>query len=429
MERTATETIHAAQQACPRPAERYAQIRHESERLCEPLETEDYVIQTMPDVSPPKWHLAHTSWFFETFILCRFVPRYASFDPAYDHLFNSYYLTHGQPHPRPQRGLLSRPTVQQILHYRAAVDEQMLRLIGEAPEAQWPLLDDLVELGLNHEQQHQELLLTDIKHILGHNPLRPIYRPQPDRRTQQASPLRWVGYGEAIREIGHQGDDFAFDNEGPRHRVFVQAFSLASRLTTNAEYLEFVDDGGYRNPALWLSDGWAMLQSAGWEAPLYWERRGDCWWHYTLAGLRPVDPTAPVVHVSFYEADAFARWAGKRLPTEAEWEVAANGISIDGNLREQGHLHPVAAKHGVPEPLQVYGDVWEWTASAYTPYPGYRPPSGAIGEYNGKFMSGQMVLRGGSCVTPRDHLRPTYRNFFYPKDRWQFSGVRLADSP
>ncbi len=426
MDSTAARSSSALEQERTRLAERYAQIRHESQRLCEPLETEDYVIQTMPDVSPPKWHLAHTSWFFETFLLDRFAPAHTSFDPAFDHLFNSYYLTHGRPFPRPQRGLLSRPTVREVLRYRAAVDEQMLQLVDDLPQQRWLGFAELVELGLNHEQQHQELLLTDIKHILGSNPLRPVYRPRPKSPAGSVPALGWVEQGESLHEIGHQGTGFAFDNEGPRHRVFVEAYLLASRLTTNAEYLEFMQDGGYGAPALWLSDGWATVQSAGWQAPLYWERRGDQWWQYSLAGLRPVEPAEPVTHVSFYEADAFARWAGRRLPTEVEWEVAAGGISVEGNLRDRGHLHPVALAPDSIAPAQLFGDVWEWTASPYSPYPGYRPPSGTIGEYNGKFMSSQMVLRGGSCVTPRDHVRATYRNFFYPKDRWQFSGIRLA---
>lgn len=404
---------------------RYLKVRQESESICAPLQTEDYCIQTMPDVSPAKWHLAHTSWFFETFLLLPYLTGYRCFDPAYDHLFNSYYLTHSTPFARPARGLLSRPTVTEIYGLRAAVDAAMQELVASASDADWPPIEELIVLGMNHEQQHQELLLTDIKHVFALNPLRPQYRELQPPKKIQVSPVNWHAFEEGIHAIGHQGSRFCFDNELPRHRVFIQAFALASRPVTNGEYIAFVEDSGYRNPALWLSDGWAAAQSNAWQAPLYWEKRDDEWWHMTLGGMRPVDMNAPVCHVSQYEAAAYANWSGRRLPTEFEWEVAVAGLPPEGNFRNSDHLQPAACANAASL-QQCYGDVWEWTASAYAPYPGYRVPEGTVGEYNGKFMSSQIVLRGGSCVTPADHIRPSYRNFFYPKDRWQFTGIRLA---
>lgn len=404
---------------------KYQQIRKESELICAPLETEDYCIQTMPDVSPAKWHLAHTSWFFETFLLLPFAKNYRCYNPAFDHLFNSYYLTHGQPFSRPARGLLSRPTVAEIYQYRAAVDEAMLELIATATEIQCQEIEPLIVLGLNHEQQHQELMLTDLKHVFAQNPLRPQYRELSPPPVHQAPDISWLSNEKGIYHIGHSGTGFGYDNEYPLHQVLLQPFALASRPVTNAEYLEFINEGGYENPALWLSDGWATLQTSAWHAPLYWEQRDNEWWHMTLGGMRPLDLDAPVCHVSQYEAAAYANWAGKRLPTEFEWEVSVSGLPAEGNLRNTDYLQP-AASSGSSSLQQCYGDVWEWTASAYAPYPGYRVPAGTVGEYNGKFMSSQTVLRGGSCVTPADHIRNSYRNFFYPKDRWQFSGIRLA---
>jgi ergothioneine biosynthesis protein EgtB len=406
--------------------ERYRRVRAESASICAPLETEDYCIQTMPDASPAKWHLAHTSWFFETFLLNAFQPGYQAFHPLYDHLFNSYYLTHGDPFSRPRRGLLARPTVAEVFGYRRAVDLAMVDLIGGVGERDWARVRPLLELGLNHEQQHQELLLTDLKHLFASNPLRPVYLQLPQPPESPEDTADWCGFEGGVRIVGHQGRGFAYDNEGPAHRVWIEDFRLATRPVSNREYLEFVDDGGYTQPGLWLSDGWAVAQAAGWCWPLYWERRDGEWWQMTLAGMRPLDMNAPVCHLSQYEASAFACWAGKRLPTEAEWEVAAAALPVQGNLRESGYLHPAAAAEP-PGLRQLFGDVWEWTASAYAPYPGFRTTEGPVGEYNGKFMSGQLVLRGGSCVTPADHLRCTYRNFFYPQDRWQFTGVRLAD--
>ncbi|MFO1431426.1 MAG: ergothioneine biosynthesis protein EgtB [Candidatus Competibacteraceae bacterium] len=406
--------------------EHYRQVRRQTEAICRPLLTEDYCIQTMPDVSPPKWHLAHVSWFFETFLLLPFDADYRLFHPRFDTLFNSYYVTHGQPFPRPQRGLLSRPAVAEIYDYRAYVDKAMIRLLTGATAARWEGIRPRLQLGLNHEQQHQELLYTDIKHILAFNPLRPVYQPLPAPPAVPAVPLQWLEFTGGINTIGHTGDSFCFDNETPGHRVYLDNYALGSRLVTNGEYLAFIDAGGYRRPEYWLSDGWSIVRQQGWQAPLYWEQQDGQWWSMTLAGLRPVVELEPVCHVSFYEADAYARWAGKRLPTEAEWECAAAPLPIGGNLQESGYLHPVPAT-GTAGLQQIYGDVWEWTRSPYGPYPGFRPLAGTLGEYNGKFMCSQMVLRGGSCVTPTDHIRPSYRNFFYPGDRWQFSGIRLAD--
>jgi ergothioneine biosynthesis protein EgtB len=409
-------------------AARYAAVRAQTEALCAPLETEDYVVSSMPDVSPTKWHLAHTSWFFETFVLAPHLPGYRELDPRYAFLFNSYYVQAGERHCRAQRGLVTRPTVAEVYAYRAHVDGAMRALLdaggGDAAHPAAPA----VELGLHHEQQHQELLLTDVKHVFWTNPMRPAYAPRP--AAGGGSPpaeLRWGAVGEGVHEIGHAGNGFAFDNEGPRHRVFVDGFRLASRLVTNGEYLAFVEDGGYRKPALWLSNGWAVVQERRWGAPLYWERTPDGWTEFTLAGTRPLDPAEPVCHVSYYEADAFARWAGARLPTEAEWEVAAASAPVDGAFVEARRFHPAPAPAGAGEaPRQLYGDVWQWTRSPYVAYPGYAPPAGAIGEYNGKWMCDQWVLRGASCATPRTHARRTYRNFFPSDARWQFTGIRLA---
>jgi ergothioneine biosynthesis protein EgtB len=401
---------------------RYASVRRLTERLCEPLEVEDYGLQSMPECSPPKWHLAHTTWFFEMFVLAESESGFRPHHPRFGYLFNSYYDAVGDRWPRSARGLLSRPTVAEVYAYRRAVDERMARLIETADERVLAIVAPLLELGLNHEQQHQELLLTDVKHALGLNPLRPAYRVTPDEPPSPGTVSRWEECPAGVRRIGHAGGGFAFDNEGPRHRVFVENFSIASRPTTAGEFLNFVNDGGYDRPELWLSDGWAARQRNGWTAPLYWERTAAGWSAFTLGGPLPLNGSEPICHVSFYEADAFARWAGARLPTEAEWEVAAADRAAAGNFLDSGRLHPTAD----PGTGQWFGDVWEWTASPYTAYPGYQPTAGALGEYNGKFMCNQMVLRGGSCATPAEHVRATYRNFFPPDTRWQFSGFRLA---
>jgi ergothioneine biosynthesis protein EgtB len=409
-------------------AERYATVRRASERLCEPLATEDYVVQSMPDVSPTKWHLAHTSWFFETFVLVPHQPGYRPLDPDYAFLFNSYYVQAGERHCRAQRGYISRPTVEQVYAYRRHVDAALGELLAGADEDVQLRVAPLIEIGLHHEQQHQELMLTDIKHVFSVNPLRPAYRPEarPAVRGGAAAALEWVALSGGLHEIGHAGAGFSYDNERPRHRVYLEPYLLASRLVTNGEYLEFMEDGGYERAELWLSLGWATRSEQDWSEPFYWERRDGEWHHYTLHGMRRVEPAEPVAHLSYFEADAFARWAGARLPTEAEWEAAAGALPVDGNLLDTGALHPVPAAADVRGLQQMYGDVWEWTQSSYAAYPGYRPPAGALGEYNGKFMCNQYVLRGGSCATWRSHIRPTYRNFFPPEATWQFSGVRLA---
>ena len=411
--------------ATPSPdlAARYRAVRAATERLAAPLSPEDCTPQSMPDASPVKWHLAHTSWFFETFVLEAAAPGYRPLEPAYRVLFNSYYHAVGEQHFRPERGLVTRPGLAEVLAYRRHVDGHCLALLEGGRLA--PAAQAVLELGLHHEQQHQELILTDVKHLLSKNPLRPAYASRAPAPAGAAAPLAWAPYPAGLREIGHAGAGFAFDNEGPRHRVFVHAFALASRAVTNGEYLAFMQDRGYERPELWLSDGWATVEREGWRAPLYWTEQDGAWHHFTLAGLLPVAPAEPVAHVSAYEADAYARWAGARLPTEAEWEVVAAGMPVAGNFVESGRLHPAAAPPG-PSPAQLFGDVWEWTSSAYAAYPGYRPPPGALGEYNGKFMANQLVLRGGSCATPASHIRASYRNFFHPDARWQWSGIRLA---
>ena len=411
---------------------RFADVRRQSEALTANLTPEDQSIQSMPDVSPTKWHLAHTSWFFETFILSPLDPFYRVFDPAFAYLFNSYYEAVGPRHPRPERGLLSRPTVDVIGAYRDHVTTAMLRLIEGAGEAVWREAAPRLELGLNHEQQHQELILMDIKHVFSVNPLLPAYQaPRPYALPSLAAPEPgWVELAGGLCEIGHAGPGFAFDNEGPRHKVWLDPFRLRSHPVTCGEYRQFIEDGGYRRAEFWLSDGWAMVQQQGWQAPLYWRLDDGGWRIFTLSGERPIEPAEPVCHVSYYEADAFARWAGKRLPTEAEWEIAAEGLPLAGNLADSGHFHPCpdpAPPTREPELRQMIGDVWEWTASPYIAYPRFHPVAGAIGEYNGKFMSNQMVLRGGAAVTPGSHIRITYRNFFPPSARWAFSGLRLAE--
>lgn len=396
--------------------------------LAAPLGVEDMAVQAIEEASPTKWHLAHTSWFFETFVLTRLLPFYEVFDPAFGYCFNSYYTCVGERQPRQERGLLSRPPLERVLAYRRHVDAGLGRLFDQGLAAQGAAAA-LIELGLQHEQQHQELILTDILALFAANPLRPAYRAAPARGRGGASePMRWIGYaGGIVRIGGDPSEGFAFDNETPRHDALIHPFEIADRPVTNAEWLEFIEDGGYRDPSLWLSDGWAVIQREGWKAPAYWERRGDLFLAMTLDGLQPLEPAAPVTHVSFYEADAYARWAGARLPTEFEWEAVASGEQVAGNLLDSDALRPrPPAEPFAGHPRQLFGDVWEWTESAHLPYPSYRRPTGAIGEYNAKFMCDQHVLRGGCCVTPQSHIRASYRNFLYARQRWLFAGLRLA---
>jgi len=406
--------------------ERYRRVRQRTEALAAPLAAEDCVVQTTQDISPTKWHLAHVTWFFETFVLGPHLPGYKPLDPRYAFLFNSYYVQAGARHARDQRGHLSRPTVREVYEYRAWVDRHMLELLA-APPVSPDILEPLLTIGLNHEQQHQELLVTDIKHVFSVNPLRPAYH-EPEPLSGVGVPaVNWIEIDERLYEIGHEGDGFCFDNELPRHRHFLDRFALADRLVTNAEFLGFMADGGYARPELWLSMGWAAVEARGWASPFYWEEHDHRWMTYTLGGMREVDPAEPVCHVSYFEADAYARWAGARLPTEQEWEIAARGEPVQGNLGDPDLLHPVAWRRTPGVRFhQLWGDVWEWTRSQYSPYPGYAAAPGALGEYNGKFMSNQFVLRGGSCATPQDHIRATYRNFFPPEACWQFTGIRLA---
>ena len=394
-----------------------------STELAAPLSDEDQVVQANDDASPTKWHLAHTTWFFEAFLLKRFLAGYRVFDERFEYCFNSYYESVGARQPRGKRGLLTRPSAGEVRDYRAFVDQALARLLDTAlaPEAA-----ELIELGINHEQQHQELLLTDILSLFAAEPLKPAYREAgPGIGAGHATPLDWIDFEGGIFEVGHDGDGFAYDNEGPRHEALIHPFKLASRPVTNAEWIAFVEDGGYATPTLWLADGWNMVKSQAWEGPLYFEKAEGGYGQMSLMGFRPVDPAAPVTHVSYYEADAIARWAGYRLPTEFEWEVASASVPVDGRDLGAGHLRPMPAGIG-PRLQQMFGDVWEWTASAYLPYPGFTAAPGAVGEYNGKFMCNQFVLRGGSCATPEGHVRRTYRNFFYPHQRWQFTGLRLA---
>ncbi len=414
----------------------YRRIRSRSHSICEPLQTEDYMVQAMDDASPPKWHLAHVSWFFETFLLKPSLPDYEVFDPAYEVLFNSYYNGVGDQYPRPRRGQLSRPDIDTIYRYRAHVDEAMERLVEI-------MCDDglafKITLGLHHEQQHQELMLTDIKYNFGSNPTYPTYRTAVAPVSHESGDVGSLGFSAVaggIYAIGHQAptsEAFVFDNESPRHDVLVGDFLIADRLVTNKEFQMFIEDDGYKRPELWLSDGWALINSSsGFDKPLYWINRDQQWFEFTLHGIQKLVDDAPVCHVSGYEADAYARWAGARLPTEEEWEIAAQVLVspaediAHGNFVESNHLHPVPADKSVRGTKQLFGDVWEWTSSSYGPYPGFKEFPGQLGEYNGKFMANQLVLRGGSCVTPGNHIRSSYRNFFYPKDRWQFSGIRLC---
>ena len=423
-----TQTVLAdAPQDTPTRYERLGQrlmaTRALSHQLAEPLSDEDQVVQAMDDASPTKWHLAHTTWFFEAFVLSQFLPGYKRFDDQFEYCFNSYYESLGPRHPRPFRGLLTRPSGEAVRAYRAHVDEALEDLFSRdvADEAA-----TLIELGINHEQQHQELLLTDILSLFASQPLKPAYRgAAPGEPAATPDPLSFVDFDGGVFEVGNDGTGFSYDNEGPRHEQLIRPFKLANRCITNAEWIAFIEDGGYETPALWLADGWNLINAEGWRAPLYFEPAEGSYGQMGLRGFRPVNPAAPVTHVSYFEADAFARWAGCRLPSEFEWEHASAGLAERGRTLGSGSLTPQPApdKAGL---TQMFGDVWEWTASAYLPYPGYKPAPGAVGEYNGKFMCNQFVLKGGSCATPDGHVRRTYRNFFYPHQRWQFTGLRLA---
>jgi ergothioneine biosynthesis protein EgtB len=421
--------------------DRFHQIRKFTDALCSGLEPEDCVVQSMPDVSPTKWHLAHTTWFFETFILKKFAPGYRAEIPEYAYLFNSYYNAAGDMQRRDLRGLISRPTLTEAQRYRASVDSHVDNLLSSANEKLLDKIEPILILGFHHEQQHQELLITDIKHVFAQNPLYPVFRAGKERSPSAPTistngsairPDQFVEFDEQIVEIGHEGDAFAYDNEGPQHQALVPAFSLATRPVTNREYIAFIEDNGYSRAQFWLSLGWTTVSEQRWNAPLYWTKRDGAWWNFTLSGLRAVDESEPVTHISYFEADAFANWAGARLPTEFEWERAALSCSIEGNFVETELFHPaplpiaLSADQSGKALHQMFGDVWEWTRSAYSPYPGYRAAPGALGEYNGKFMCNQYVLRGGACATSRTHIRRTYRNFFQPEKRWQFTGIRLA---
>ncbi len=409
--------------------QRFQQVRNFTSQLCSELAPEDCVVQSMPDVSPAKWHMAHTTWFFETFVIKKWVPGYQPEVPEYAYLFNSYYNAAGDMHRRDLRGLISRPTVQETHRYRASVDSHIEHLLAEPDENLLAELEPLLILGLHHEQQHQELLVTDIKHVLSQNPLFPVFRAGKIAAASGApGALDFVEFDETIVRIGHEGSGFSYDNEGPRHRALLGPYSLASRPITNGEYAEFIESGGYARAEYWLALGWTTVNEQRWSAPLYWTKKEGQWWNFTLSGFRPVNFLEPVTHVSYFEADAYANWAGARLPTEFEWEHAATSCPVEGNFVDDQTFHPQpdAAGPGSGTLRQMFGDVWEWTRSSYSPYPGYRAAPGALGEYNGKFMCNQYVLRGGSCATSRSHIRTTYRNFFQPEKRWQFTGIRLA---
>jgi ergothioneine biosynthesis protein EgtB len=409
--------------------ERFEAVRNFTSSLASGLAPEDCVVQSMPDVSPAKWHMAHTTWFFETFIVKKWVSGYRSAVPEYAYLFNSYYNAAGDMHRRDLRGLISRPTVEETHRYRQSIDDYVCQLLADANTELLDELAPLIELGIHHEQQHQELFVTDIKHVFAQNPLFPVFR-QADQSVRDVKPIEFIGFDKAMVLIGHSGPSFSYDNEGPQHQALVGPFSLASRPVINGEFRAFIDASGYSRPEYWLSLGWTTVNEQRWNAPLYWTKRDGAWWHYTLAGFRPVNDSEPVTHLSYFEADAYAKWAGARLPTEFEWEHASAQCPMEGNFVDAGAFHPQPSDT-VPRGnlQQMFGDVWEWTRSSYSPYPGYHAAPGALGEYNGKFMCNQYVLRGGSCATSKTHVRRTYRNFFQPEKRWQFTGLRLAKDP
>lgn len=410
--------------------EDYKNVRAFTEKLTDTLQTEDFVIQAMENASPAKWHLAHTTWFFEVFVLKNALEGFESMHPQYDYIFNSYYVQTSDPHCRDKRGNLSRPTVKQVFSYRKYVDDHILDWMDRASEKEFEKWSPVIEVGIHHEQQHQELLLTDLKYMFAQNPLYPIYRETSRPRIEKLPAIQWMSHKEGVREIGHRGGQFGYDNEFPEHKSYVHSFALADRLVTNGEFLKFIEDGGYENPKWWLDEGFAAVENnEEWRWPLYWVKRENDWYHFTLSGLERLDMYEPVTHVSYFEADAYARWAGCRLPTEQEWEVAAKDLLLEGNFVESEYYHPASLQtdqHEDSRLKQMFGDVWQWTQSSYSPYPGYKPFPGALGEYNGKFMVNQYVLRGGSCATSETHIRKTYRNFFHTNARWQFTGIRLA---
>ena len=405
---------------------RFFDVRSFTLELVEPLETEDFIIQIVEHASPAKWHLAHTSWFFEAFFLEKAMDSYKTKHPQYGYLFNSYYLQTGEPHCRNKRGNLSRPTVDEVLDYRKYVNDHVQEFLNTCSSEEFEKWKSVIEVGLNHEQQHQELLVTDLKIMFAHNPLNPTYTAGQRPAGKPQSDLHWHSFDEGVYEIGHPGSGFGYDNEFPRHKTYIHNFKLANRLITNGEYLEFMNSGDYKDPKYWLDEGYAMVVEKEWNAPLYWEKRHGNWHHFTLNGLEPVNMNEPVTHVSYFEADAYARWAGCRLPTEFEWELASEPLKLEGNFVEKRNFHPASANPSETGLQQMFGDTWQWTRSSYAAYPGYETFPGALGEYNGKFMCNQYVLRGGSCATSKSHYRKTYRNFFHAKFRWQFTGIRLA---
>lgn len=406
--------------------QRFKDVRSFTMRLVEPLETEDFVIQIVEHASPAKWHLAHSSWFFEAFLLNKALPNYQFKHPKYNYLFNSYYLQTGEPHCRNKRGNLSRPTVKEVFDYRSHVNEHVTEFIKSCGDDEFEKWMDVIEVGLNHEQQHQELLLTDLKIMFSKNPLHPVYveKTRPDAPSQ--NDFEWLRFDEGVYEAGHPSGSFGYDNEFPRHKTYIHGFELADRLVTNGEYLDFLDSGGYKEPKFWLDEGYARIVENELDCPLYWEHKEGIWYQFTLNGLEPLDLNEPVTHVNYFEADAYARWAGCRLPSEFEWELAAEPLEIDGSFVDSANFHPIGADPSKPGLKQMFGEVWQWTRSAYAAYPGYETFPGALGEYNGKFMCNQYVLRGGSCATSKNHYRKTYRNFFHTKFSWQFTGIRLA---
>ncbi|WP_395086693.1 ergothioneine biosynthesis protein EgtB [Gracilimonas sp.] len=406
--------------------QKFKKVRAFTEEITDPLKIEDYVVQVTENASPAKWHLAHTTWFFETFLLEKELEDYDPIHPQYSYLFNSYYLQTGVPHCRARRGNISRPTVKQVFEYRKSINEHVVNLVKNAADKQYEKWGPIIEIGIHHEQQHQELLMTDLKYMFSQNPLNPVYKKVDRPKAKSVPEISWVDFEEGVYMVGHEGDGFGYDNEFPRHKTYIHDFELANRLVTNGEYLEFMEAGTYNEPKWWLDEGFSTIRDEEWKAPLHWRKVDGEWYQFTLSGLEKIDPNDPVTHVSYFEADAYARWKGYRLPTEQEWEVAAELLQVEGNFADAGYLQPTALQSEQAGLQQMFGEVWQWTQSSYAPYPGYEPLPGALGEYNGKFMCNQYVLRGGSCATSKSHFRKTYRNFFHANERWQFTGIRLA---